>query len=211
MASSNFEYDAKAHRFRDLRTGKFLSAGTVRELRDEFAAAQKTWAEDLARMVANGDLSVQAWELEMRERVKLVHLTEYVYGRGGRNAITADDKARMADLVKNQHDYLHNFAGDLAAGELSEAQIKSRSQMYFDSATHSYERGRVASFGGLELPVMPADGDTPCLANCKCTWDIKEHDDRWEATWQLHADESCDGCLERADQYNPFVQTKEAS
>lgn len=207
--AKGWEYSESARRYRSSETGRFLSATKTRELRDDFVARQRAWSEDLARMVSTGQLSVQAWEVEMRDRVKVVHSTQFLYGRGGRNAITAADRTTMGKLVRSQFTYLHSFARDIASGEMTEGQIRARGQRYFDSATTSYERGRSAAFGMPELPAYPGDGTTACLSGCKCAWSLEETDDGWTCTWQLDSDaESCADCLERAERYNPLVLSK---
>ena len=63
---------------------------------------------------------------------------------------------------------------------------------------------------GLDLPVHPGDGGTPCHGKCRCHWEIEEDDVEWRAYWRTGAvGKICPGCAQRASEYAPYVQTKE--
>lgn len=205
---AEWEWDAESRRYRDKGTGKYLSASKSIELRDDFAARQRAATDELARRLADGDVTVQRWVREMRERVRLAQTTEYAFGRGGRNAMTAQDREDLASLVRDQWGFLQGFGEDVRAGQLSAEQIAARAQLYMSQSTHAYERGR-ASAWGLELPAYPCDGRTRCLANCRCWWALEETADEIRATWMVSAGESCADCQDRAARYRPFVIAKE--
>lgn len=189
-------YETDTRRYRDLETGRFLSASAQVELRD-----------DLAQMVTAGDLTPGAWEIEMRARVKLVTTTQYAFGRGGVQALTHEDRVAIGALGWAQFGFLHVFAGDIADGGLSAAQTAARAQLYFGSATSAYEQGPAAAHGGLVLPHYPGDGSTACLGNCRCHVSVNETDDAWEATWHT-AGNACAGCASRAAEWSPLVVPK---
>jgi hypothetical protein len=123
--------------------------------------------------------------------------------------MTPADWGAVGRLVRDQYAFAHRFAADIAAGQLSEAQIGARSGLYIDSSTQAFERGRSASYGLPALPEYPADGSQACRSNCKCRWDIRETEDSWECRWLLNrAAEHCDSCVANADRWNPLVLAK---
>ncbi len=161
-------------------------------------------------MVARGDLTVQRWELELRDVVKQVHGTMYVFGRGGRNAMTPSDWGKVGREVRDQYGFLHQFSAEVAGGNLSPAQVAARSRLYVHAGVTAHGRGVMGAFGGLSLPAQPGEG-TACMSRCRCHWDIQESETAWEATWVLDGGaQHCAGCLGRADEYAPYRQEKAA-
>lgn len=207
MASERWQYDVGAKRYRDLTTGRFLSATAAVDLRDDFVQAQRDAMADLGRRLAAGELRIEHFEREFRERLKLAWTTEYVYGRGGRQAMTPDDHAALRGLIREQWQYANQFARDVQAGELSAAQIEARAKLYAGATVHGYERGREAAHDGLRLPGHPASG-TACRSACTCSWDIQETDSEWRCYWRRHAADSCATCVGRASRWNPYTQPK---
>lgn len=207
MASTRWEWSAETKRYRDKETGRFLSATKNRELRDDFMAAQRDQMATASRRMAAGDLSLKDWEAQMQAAIKASWGVNYSFGRGGRNALTADDRAAIADLVKDQFTYLRGFAQDAAAGKLSAAQIEARAELYGNASGLAFDFGRAAAYVGLRLPAMPGMG-TICRSNCLCFWRIEEDDTEWRAYWSTSARESCDTCVGRRASYQPYVQAK---
>jgi hypothetical protein len=160
-------WDTKSRRYRNAETGRWLSHSKVAQLRDDFAATQRSWADVAASALGRGDWTVRRWELEIRDRLKRIYLSEYMLGRGGKNAMMQADYGRVGRMLKEQYDFLRAFALDVQAGAMSEAQIAARTQLYHESAIQAFERGKVAAYDGdLILPAYPADGGTPCRARC---------------------------------------------
>lgn len=207
---SIWSYDQASHRYRNTSTGRYIGQSTMVGLRDQFIESKKAAGDDLAGRLSRGEVSIQQWELEFRKQVKTAFVDEFVLGKGGRNAMTQSDWGAVGRMIRDQYTFSHEFARDIADGELSLAQIEARGRLYMDSATQAYERGRGASFGGLSLPEYPADGNQICKSNCRCSWVIEETDTEWRCTWQLSSGgETCDTCLGNAEKWNPLVITKD--
>lgn len=210
MPSTRWVWDTVSRRYRNTATGRYLSQARITSLRDEYASEQRQWADQAARRLAQRDWTVRRWEDEVRVVIKRTYLAEYMLGRGGRNAMTPADYGRVGNLLRDQYQYLRNFALDIQAGKLTEAQIAARTQLYHESAIQAFERGKAAAYGdALALPAYPADGRTACRARCKCRWRITETKTRWRAYWiRNKAAESCAGCVERERIYSPYIQPK---
>jgi hypothetical protein len=209
VAANPWVWDTTSRRYRNVDTGRWLSHKTITTMRNDLAAAQRDWADTAASALVRGDWTVRRWELEIRERLKTIYLSEYMLGRGGKNAMTQADYGRVGNLLKTQYDFLRGFALDIQDGQLSEAQIAARTQMYHESSIQAFERGKAVAYDAeLILPAYPGDGRTPCRARCKCRWSIRETKTAWKATWLRSKAESCTGCITRSQIYNPFVQSK---
>lgn len=207
MPDIKWEWSSESKRYRDKDTGQFLSASSALELRDDFVARQREAMAELGRRLGAEEITIQRFERDFRERIRLANVTEYVYGRGGQNAMTPSDREALAELVKDQWQHLNKFTKDVQAGSLSPARIEARAKLYGGAGTTAYERGRMAAHVGLRLPALPAQG-TDCKAACKCSWSIEEDESEWRCTWVRHASDSCETCVSRASQYSPYVQSK---
>lgn len=207
MADSPWRYDVGTHRFRDSRSGRFLSAQAAVDLRDGFQDRRRADVDDLVRRLADKEISVQDFEREMTQAIRELHTAQYALGRGGLNAMTDDDYAAADALVEAQRAYLRAFAEDIAAGKLSEAQIGARARLYYAASTTAHESGKAGAWN-VTPPHLPGDGSTPCGVQCKCAISYRETDETVELRWILQAHESCSRCKGRARSWAPLVISK---
>lgn len=199
-------WDAITRRFRK-EGGAPVSAATQIELRDQFSKAQNVYSTKAAQRLLSGEWTINQWHTDFRIHLKQTYVAQYMAARGGKTAMTAVDWQNITDSLNKQYAWMDKFASDLAAGNLSEAQIAQRMQLYFESSTAMHEQGK-ASSRNLRLPQHPADGSTQCRTNCKCEWVIREHEDHWSCTWKLNPAEHCDDCLRNAARWNPLIIPK---
>jgi len=202
-----WEYDAGSRRYRDKRTGRWLSHNRMIAMRDDYVAAYETRVAGLAERVMSGDMTLQQWERGMRTELKSLHIGQYELGRGGRKAMTQSDWGRLGAEMRKQYGYLNGFASEVATGSLSPAQVATRSQLYVEASTASYERGRAAAHR-LVLPAYPGDGSTQCRVNCKCHWRITEDQTKWDCYWTLGQAEHCEDCVTRSQTWAPYTYPK---
>lgn len=198
-------YDEQRHRYRDVATGRLLSVTASIEIRDDFIRRMTDGVVLATRALARGLVPLAEWEGRVLGQLTRLHTAAFLFGRGGRNAITARDKAAVRQIVAGQAEYLRGFARDVASGGLSGPQMEARVSQYVRATAGTVEAGKVASYRDLSLPVMPGDGGSVCGANCACTWSIVETAAEWRCTWTLNAQESCPDCRERAARYAPLV------
>ncbi len=124
--------------------------------------------------------------------------------------MTPRDWGSLGRMLRDQYHYLDGFAADVAAGKLSEAQIRARAQMYMDAGHLAFERGRAEAFGMPTLPAYPGSGDTACLTHCRCNWMIDEVPGDggsllgWNAVWRLNPAEHCPDCPSNASLWAPL-------
>lgn len=192
-------------------SGRAVPAPRVVTLRQRFIAGQEPGADELARQLAAGAITVAQWERQARDLVKRAYIAEYALGAGGRQMMGPRDYGRIGGLLPAQYRYLRGFAEEIAAGALSQAQIADRTTLYLASATQVFERARAAGYEGLRLPCYPADGATACRSRCRCSWRIEELTAEWRAYYTVNSGESCGDCQSRSARYSPFIQAKDAA
>jgi hypothetical protein len=207
MASLRWSYDRNAHRYRDGNTGRFLTNQTIIDLRDGLLDSRVSATKSLSEALADGRIDLPGWQSGMRAVSKDTAVAEYLFGRGGINAMTQADYGRVGALVKEQYQFLQGFAQDISDGKLSEKQIEARAAMYAHAGVTAHSVGQEAAYGGrLNLPAHP--GSAECLTRCRCHWSIQEGPEAWVCTWVRTSGESCATCISRASTWNPFVQSK---
>ena len=86
------------------------------------------------------DVTLGAWEADMRAQIKGEYTRQYLLGRGGRDQMTQADWGSIGGMLASQYRFLDKFAADIATGELSEAQIAARSELYLYSAKQAFEK-----------------------------------------------------------------------
>jgi len=175
-----WSWNEASHRYHDAATGRFLGRdevlGYVQQSLDAARTAPaitladgslSTGTDLLSNLVGNGMLAPRDWHAQMREEIKQEYIRQYMLGRGGRAQMTSADWGSIGGMLKEQYTpYLRDFAKQVAAGELSEAQIRARSAMYIDSAREAYERAhaRVAAEAGYDEECWVVN---PALENCE--------------------------------------------
>lgn len=157
----------------------------------------------------DGDLDADGWQRRMARTLIEHHTAAYLAGKEPDDRVLrAADKAILADVLGAQLDYLNAFADTLAATEDDgwKATYEARARLYAGAITGSFWRGRTV---GIDLPAYPGDGSTPCLGRCGCAIRIERDDNEVRVYWQLGPKDSCDGCVERAGIWSPYIITVE--
>lgn len=130
-------FNPRSARYHDDR-GRFLSVdralGFVQQALDASGARSAT----LAQLYGGGMLRGSDWRNAMRQEIKTSYIQQYLAGIGGRDQMTQAHWGRIGGLLKHQYGFLEGFTGEL--GEMSEAQIRARAQIYVDGARQAYER-----------------------------------------------------------------------
>jgi hypothetical protein len=176
--------------------------------RDIYIERKLDFTSTLTKSLFDGNINIQQWTLNFRQELKTLYINEYLSARGGVNAMTQADWGRLGGMLKRQYAYMNNFAREIANGQLTEKQIAARMQLYFNSATQAYERGKSVAAGIPQMPQYPGDGRTQCRTNCKCTWEYVETESAWECYWRLHEAEHCPDCVQNSITWNPLVIAK---
>ncbi len=166
--------------------------------------------EAMTRQLADGTMSLQDWQLAMREELRRSALEQYVTGKGGDPAnINQTDYLALGPELKSQYKYLSKFAAaiDKAAQDGKPLDFAvQRAKLYARSTQAVFWKSEIP----VQLPQYPRDGSTACRSNCKCrlrTQREKDSDGNEVAVlvwWQLSPAEHCDDCLALARKWNPL-------
>lgn len=136
-----YYWDASVARYRD-ELGRFVSEQTIYEWRTQSIKATFEFSDSLASRVFNGSITPATWNAEMRELIKREYIRQGLVGYGGRDQMDPTKWGSLGGQLSNQYRYLDRFTAQIAAGELSEGQIRARARMYFESAKQALERGK---------------------------------------------------------------------
>jgi len=123
------------------------------------------WAEQLAA----GTLDVGTWEENFREEIKKEYLRQAMIGAGGVEQMDAKAWGSTGGQIADQYRYLDDFADEVATGDLTEGQIRRRSEMYINSAREALEREKEKAARKAEMN---------------------------EVWWKRTAEESCPDCVD---------------
>lgn len=206
-----FQWNARLARYRNTSTGRFVPARTVRANLQRSITTSTNRSGEIARAISAGEVAPADARAIMRQEIKKAYIRAYELGRGGRQAMTYSDWGSVGGMLKEQYSYLDRFLGDIAEGNLSEGQIRTRFGMYLRSSREGYERGssRATRMPPGILPAYPGDGQSECLTNCKCRWVIERvfafgQFMGWNCTWTLGIAEHCRTCVNRAALWAPL-------
>ncbi|MBZ0315093.1 MAG: hypothetical protein K8L91_01650 [Anaerolineae bacterium] len=160
--------------------------------------------EDMTQQLANGTLSLQDWQLAMREELRRSALEQYVTGKGGDPAnINQADYLALGPELKSQYRYLNKFAAaiDKAAKDGKPLDFAvQRAKLYARSTQAVFWKSEIP----VQLPQYPRDGSTACKSNCKCRLRVQHLEDAVLVWWQLSPAEHCEDCLALARKWNPL-------
>ena len=147
-----FSWDPRIARYRDGDTGRLVARSAVLGIVESSITASAiappvtidgivtAGSNFLAQMVGNGLLDPGDWNNLMRGEIKREYIRQYLLGIGGMEQMTPARWGSIGGMLGEQYRYLDNFTAEIAAGNLSEKQIRARAEMYINSARESYER-----------------------------------------------------------------------
>lgn len=139
-----------------------------------------------------------AWRNEVAAQLRRYSMAAYVAAGGPE---TAAGRQAVEQDIKTQLGFLSQFAVEIAGASAWQAGWNARAAMYARSIQTPYWRGATKL---LPLPAMPGDGSTACLTNCGCAWSVEEVKGGYDAYWRRGKNDSCQGCVEREQQWAPL-------
>ncbi len=155
--------------------------------------------------------SLAAWEREMRAVLTRGHTAATLAGLAERLGVPLDSallserrlsKAERDDIktvLKAQFGYLDGFKDEIAAGTLSDAQIRARAEMYGTAARLTYQEAR---WGDWDIPDELRPGAQICGSNCRCSISVADSGDGTGVlTRTLGGSAHCTECPDRAGEY----------
>lgn len=164
----------------------------------------------LTQQLIDGQISLQDWQLAMREELRRSALEQYITGKGGDPThIQATDYLALGPELRSQYQYLSKFAQAIDATAQQGKPLGfavQRAKLYAKSTQAIFWKSAIP----VRLPQYPRDGQTACRGNCKCRLRLQYEygeDGAVVATlvwWQLAPAEHCEDCLTLARTWNPL-------
>jgi len=124
--------------YADGRLGQMVSASSLQDLVTGLSDKSGARFAGLAGDVAAGRILPADFQRAMMSELKSLHNSAAALGRGGWSQMTRNDWLSNARMLKGEYRYLANFAQELAAGNLTEAQARARAASYADTAFSRY-------------------------------------------------------------------------
>lgn len=136
-----YYWDPSVSRFRD-DLGQFVANDVVQGYVEDSLFSTANALDPLVEITLSGDLTPDQLENRIREDLKREYLRQYYLGIGGRAQMTQADYGSIGGDLAYQYRKLSGFIEEIAAGDLSEAQIRARLRMYVNSARQAFEKAK---------------------------------------------------------------------
>jgi hypothetical protein len=131
---SPYQWNARAARYRDPNTGRFISRDAVRVEVDRIVSASQRRVTAATEQLASGAIDLAQWDATMRQEIKRAHLGSSALLNGGWKQLTPADYGRVGAAVRAQYKYLEGFLDDIRAGRVRGGTLLNRAKMYPASA-----------------------------------------------------------------------------
>lgn len=139
-ALTGFIWNADAHRYIDSDTGRFVSSSAVRDALENVMDDAALTMNGLSQQLLDGTISLSDWQTGMMSEIKTIHVASTASASGGWAQVTQSQWGAAGQLIREQYDYLRNFASQIASGEQPlDGRVLVRSDMYSDAGRATYE------------------------------------------------------------------------
>ena len=199
-------YGWNGSRYYDLDTGQFVSNANVHSALESVMDASAVRMNTLTQSLMDGQISIASWQSSMMEQIKITHVSSAALSQGGWGQMTQSDWGATGQLIRQQYDYLRNYAKEIANGtQPLDGRMLVRSDMYADAANGTfwemdkrshlldgYDEGRrvlepganhcddcegYASEGWMPIEDIPEIGNSQCLTRCRCEVEYRKSGD----------------------------------
>lgn len=171
----SFTWDRPAGRYRD-SSGRFVSPVIVRRGLDRALDVNSAEMREITQLMRDGNISLSEWRELMRASIKESQLYSAAIAKGGFAQMRAADYGRVGRIIRDQYEFLENFAREIRSGRQSlDGTSLSRAAMYGQSPRPTYEafaRADAAARGmNQERNILhKAEHCTDCLAMSALGW-----------------------------------------
>ena len=197
--SNSFYWNANSQQYHYAngnKKGQFVREKDVVRITEKAIEYELQAGNKITKDLLLGKINVSTWEQKTAQSIRNLAIYQYSLGIGGIKQMDWRDHAEISGKVNLQYQYLRGFSRDIIQGNLSEAQILARVQMYYNKTRHFYEDGRLegharngflwerrvlaafhscddcvrySSVGWVKIGTLPNPGENcQCRANCKC-------------------------------------------
>lgn len=197
--SNSFYWNANSQQYHyanGSKKGQFVREKDVARITEKAIEYELQVGNKITKDLLSGKINVSTWEQQTAQSIRNLAIYQYSLGIGGIKQMDWRDHAEISGKVNLQYQYLRGFSRDIIQGNLSEAQILARVQMYYNKTRHFYEDGkleghtrngflwerrvlaafhscddcvRYSGVGWVRIGTLPNPGEScQCRANCKC-------------------------------------------
>jgi len=178
-------------------SGKFVKFSDVRDALESVMDASAIRMNNLTQQLIDSQVSLAEWQSGMMEQIKLSHTAAAAASRGGWAQMSQADWGAAGRMVRDQYDFLRNFANQIADGtQALDGRALVRADLYGDAPRGTFEEMRrryetlmngmeeerrvlgeadhcedcldAAAEGWQPIGSLPAIGDSVCLTRCHC-------------------------------------------
>lgn len=133
-----FRWDARTSRYRDAR-GRFVPRVRVRQTLDVAMDREGAKIIALTDQLRARTITVDAWQVGVRQSLKDSHLYAAAAARGGWAQLAPADILRAGREIGAQYRYLQALARDIASGKVPiDGRLAMRVRLYAQSARATY-------------------------------------------------------------------------
>lgn len=173
---ANWKFETSTQRYRDLRSGRFLSSTTLTQLLRTNNSQLTEAVDALNTQLIDKELTVGDWQTQFAQTLKDLHIQNYLLGKGGKNALTQRDYGLIGQKLQGQYRYLQGFSTDLIlGGRLTEKQLRARTQLYLNQAAAAFHLGKhqahvEAGFAWERRVRNALESCSPCIGYASLGW-----------------------------------------
>jgi len=195
LLAVEWDYELASYVYKS--TGKAVANSVMLSWADSYTVVVKTRIGVLTEKFIDGSITLEQWQQRMAIEIKDGWIVSSNIGRGGREMMTQADWGRTGGRLQYEYSKLREFAEQINMGNLTDAEIMARAQLYANATRLGYWDGLTSAKMGVgftheqrflnpaehcEDCVMYADmgiqpiGSLPepgeasqCGRNCKCT------------------------------------------
>lgn len=196
-----YDWAPLAARYRDPRTGRFVSREAIKRGVDQLILASQGRITTFSNELRSGTIDIAQWQEMMREEIKSTQLTTLALVKGGWKQLTQSDFGTVGNRIKEQYLYLEEFTQKLIVGSIrTDGQFMNYARMYAASARIGYHEEQQAmleaagytselnvlhpaehcgqcvdctSRGWVAIGTNPPIGSRTCLGNDRCSMSYK--------------------------------------
>lgn len=141
--TSQFGWNEAAGRYIDLSSGRFVPFADVRDALESVMDASGARMNLLTDQLIAEQISLAEWQIGMMEEIKIAHTAAAASASGGWAQMSQSDWGAVGRLVRDQYDFLRNFANEIASGQQRlDGTARVRTDLYAQAARGTFEETR---------------------------------------------------------------------
>jgi hypothetical protein len=194
---SQYVYDPRSRRYRNVSSGQFVTAKSVRFAVDTIIDAETVKVRDIAHRLIDSSINLAEWQIQTTSLLKTLYVATGIAACGGFENTSNADLGYLGSLIKEQYKFLRNFANDIKQGRQAlDGTLLARAELYTQAARGLYEDvvARAARNGGSSseksilgsadhcgdcvgeaakgwqpIGTLIPIGQRQCMSNCRCS------------------------------------------